>query len=135
MTGLAVNLRSPTATRDLRNAKTSNPQYSGCFSLQPRLSIPFDGGDDVATVTSESVFIVRLNDREATTPSGSSSWYGTLHDHAHLQADGQLEAQTRYLLVVTGTLRDAAGRRVKAAEHFRRVAPASKRIPPSTFAT
>ncbi len=30
------------------------------FNLQPRLSIPFDGPIDVASVTSESVFLVRL---------------------------------------------------------------------------
>ena len=30
------------------------------FNLQPRLSIPFDGAIDLRTVTSKTVFIIRL---------------------------------------------------------------------------
>jgi hypothetical protein len=57
------------------------------FNVQPRLSIPFDGAIDVATATSENVFLVSLG---STLPGGlrrpdrrhQSDRVGHVHEHA-----------------------------------------------------
>jgi hypothetical protein len=84
------------------------------FSVQPRLSIPFSGPIDVASVTSDTVFLISL---------GSTPGFASLLDKVginqvvwdpetntlHAQADELLQAHTRYALVVTNGVRDAAG--------------------------
>jgi hypothetical protein len=85
------------------------------FNLQPRLTIPFDGPIDASTVSSDSVFLVRLG---STLPGGP--WPGhkvginqVVWDSASLtlfaETDELLEPHTRYLFVVTDGVRDLAG--------------------------
>jgi Bacterial virulence factor lipase N-terminal len=61
LTGLRVNVPLPncaTSPSDCADLKLVN-QLDG-FNLQPRLSIPFDGAIDVSTVSSKTVFLVKL---------------------------------------------------------------------------
>ena len=60
-TGLRINLPLPDCaerTSDCADLEVLNTLDG--FNLQPRLSIPFDGPIDVATATSESVFMISL---------------------------------------------------------------------------
>jgi hypothetical protein len=95
------------------------------FNLQPRFSIPFDGPIDVTTVTSNSVFLVRMGD--------------TLnpHDHGgqvvginqvvwdvdtktlHVESDQLLDQHTRYALIMTNGVHDAGDHAVEATLGFR----------------
>src|SRR6266498_2858955 len=94
------------------------------FNLQPRLSIPFDGPIDVASVTSQSVFLVSLG---STLPDGAPGGHvvginqivwdpGTTT--LHVESDELLDQHTRYVLVVTNTVRNLDGKHVKAAREF-----------------
>jgi hypothetical protein len=84
------------------------------FSIQPRLTIPFSGPIDVNSVNSNTVFLVSLGD---TTGSGSFGdkiginqiVWDTATSTLYAQPDELLEAHTRYALVVTSGVRDAAG--------------------------
>ena len=84
------------------------------FNLQPRLSIPFSGPIDVSTVSSRTVFLVKLGHKHGGDPVGINQivWDpATLTLHA--ESDELLDQHTRYLLVVTDGVRDTDGRRVK----------------------
>ena len=84
------------------------------FNLQPRLSIPFSGPIDVSTVSSRTVFLVKLGHEHGSDPVGINQivWDPeTLTLHA--ESDELLDQHTRYLLVVTDGVRDTDGKRVK----------------------
>jgi len=84
------------------------------FNTQPRLTIPFSGAIDVASVTSDTIFLLSLG---STLGGGSFGrkvginqivWDpATLTLHA--ESDELLAPHTRYLLVVTSGVRDAHG--------------------------
>ena len=90
------------------------------FNIQPRLSIAFSGPIDVASVNSDSIFLVSL---------GSTLGRGSFGDKIginqivwdpqtntlHAESDELLEQHTRYALVVTDRVRDAQGHRIRAA--------------------
>ena len=103
------------------------------FNVQPRLSIPFDGAIDVTSVSSQTVFLVRLGSaRPDHHPDREGHRHGrhivginqVVWDVAtntlHAESDEILAQHTRYALIVTRGVRDARGHRVKAAEAFRR---------------
>lgn len=84
------------------------------FSTQPRLTIPFSGAIDVATATSDTIFLVSLG----STLGGGSAGHRVginqvVWDPAtltlHAESDELLEPHTRYVLVVTSGVRDARG--------------------------
>ncbi|HEX6690561.1 MAG TPA: Ig-like domain-containing protein [Burkholderiales bacterium] len=86
------------------------------FNLQPRLSIPFSGPIDVSSVNSESVFLISLG--STTSLFGGSfgdkvginqAVWDTASNTLHVESDELLEQHTRYALVVTSRVRDAAG--------------------------
>ena len=88
------------------------------FDLDPRVAIRFTGPIDVGSVSTRSVFLVRLAagppeitglERLVWDPDGF-----TLYGHP----DSLLEPETRYGLVVTRELRDAAGRSVEPSAAF-----------------
>jgi Bacterial virulence factor lipase N-terminal len=94
------------------------------FNLQPRLSLPFDGAIDVASVTSDSVFLVSLG---STLPGGDPGGrvvginqvvWDTFTNTLHVESDELLDQHTRYVLVVTKKVLDAGGKEVKAAKAF-----------------
>jgi hypothetical protein len=89
------------------------------FSLQPRITIPFTGAIDPASVTSETVFLICLGD------TGSGQGFGervginqvvfdVFSQTVALQSDALLRQHARYLLVVTNDIRDVQGRRIRA---------------------
>ena len=116
------------------------------FSTRPLVSIPFDGDIDPSTVAG-NVFFVALGDAtDAWSDSGPDSVPADDADHEslrdrrqfgrvtgsnqivwdpatrmlHAKADRLLDQHTRYALVMTSGVRDAAGQPLAASEQFRR---------------
>ena len=96
------------------------------FNLQPRLSIPFGGPIDVETVRSDTVFLVSLG---STLPGGAPAGrkvginqvvWDVESSTLHVESDELLDQHTRYALIVTRGVRDAAGDPVESSEAFRR---------------
>lgn len=90
------------------------------FSTQPRITVPFTGDIDPATVHSETVFLVNLGD--TLTARGLGDRVGinqVIWDPATrtlvFQSDQLLQQHSRYLLVITDGVRDASGNRIKSA--------------------
>ncbi|WP_425260113.1 Ig-like domain-containing protein [Rubrivivax sp. RP6-9] len=88
------------------------------FSTQPRITVPFTGDIDPATVTSETMFLVSLGD--TLTGAGRGDRVGinqVLWDPATktlaVESDQLLQEHTRYLVVVTDGVRDATGARIE----------------------
>ena len=118
LTGLRVDLPKPSCAvfpSDCLDVDVLN-SLDG-FNVQPRLSIPFTGAIDPASATSASVFLVRLPDG-AVTGINQIVWHPATNT-LHAESDQLLAQHTRYLLVVTDSVRDAAGDRIEAAS-FRR---------------
>lgn len=124
-TGQRVNLPSPNCgarPSDCQDIALLN-QLDG-FNTQPRLSIPFDGAIDPSTVTSDTVFLLRLGDLSAFDPSQVKTIgiNQVVWDAATLtlfvQADEHLDQQTGYLLVVTNGVLDASGDPIEASDDF-----------------
>ena len=83
------------------------------FNLQPRLSIPFSGPIDVSTVSSNTVFLVRIGHGHSGDPVGINQIvWDPATNTLHAESDELLDQHTRYLLVVTDGVRGADGRRV-----------------------
>ena len=124
-TKLRVNLPLPDCTTrpsDCLDVTLLN-QLDG-FNTQPRISIPFDGAIDPFTVTSQTVFLVRvgnLSEPDDFQPQviGVNQ---VVWDPATLTlfvgSDQHLDQHTRYLLIVTDGVHDAAGDPIKASEEF-----------------
>ncbi len=115
------------------------------FNVQPRLSIPFDGPIDAATITSESIFLIRLGhtrhdeedsedsrDRDQDRDEGEGNRrnriiginqivWDPLTNTLYVESDELLNQHERYALIVTRGLRDPEGRSVKASEAFLRL--------------
>ncbi len=110
------------------------------FNLQPRLSIPVDGPINVNTVTSSTVFLIRLG----RTPDGHDNdecdedrlgdgecrpggpviginqiVWDTFTNGLHVESDEFLDQHTSYALIVTRGVRDPSGDPVEASEAFR----------------
>lgn len=90
------------------------------FSTQPRITVPFTGDINVATVTSQTVFLLNLGD--TLTLHGFGQKVGinqVVWDPATktlaFESDDLLNQHSRYLLVVTDGVRDSSGKRIKAA--------------------
>jgi len=125
-TKLRVNLPLPDCTThpsDCLDVALLN-QLDG-FNTQPRISIPFDGAIDPFTVTSETVFLVRvgsLSDPDDF-PAQIIGINQVVWDPSTLtlfvSSDQHLDQHTRYLLIVTKGVRDAAGDPIRASEEFR----------------
>lgn len=85
------------------------------FNVQPRISIPFSGPIDLATVDSDSVFLVSLGSTR-----GRGSWrekvgitqivWDPETNTLHAEPEELLEQHTRYAVIVTDRVRDLAGR-------------------------
>lgn len=97
------------------------------FGVQPRLSIPFDGGIDPSTVSSDTVFVVDLGgtlpgDAPATgAPIGINQMvWDPATNTLHVEVDEQLEQHRRYGLIVTeGVLAADDGSHLKTNAAFR----------------
>jgi hypothetical protein len=123
-TNQRVNLPVPNCTTrpsDCLDVALLN-QLDG-FNTQPRISIPFDGSIDPFTVTSETVFLVRVGNLHEDLPPRVIGINQVVWDPATLtlfvQSDQHLDQHTLYLLIVTDGVHDAAGDPIKASEEFR----------------
>jgi len=96
------------------------------FGLQTRLSIPFDGPIDPATVSGETVFVISL---QSTLPGGEPGGQvigsnQVVWDPAtltlHVEVNDLLDQHRRYALIVTRAVRDLSGAAVEASEAFQR---------------
>ncbi|HEU4726543.1 MAG TPA: Ig-like domain-containing protein [Kofleriaceae bacterium] len=84
------------------------------FNPQPRLTIPFSGAIDPASVTSDTIFLVSLG---STLGGGSFGRKVGINQivwdpaslTVHAESDELLEPHTRYALIVTSGVRDAQG--------------------------
>lgn len=87
------------------------------FSTQPRITVPFTGDIDVASVSSETVFLYNLGDTQTLRGFGQKVGINqVLWDPATrtlvFEPDELLAERSRYVLVVTNGVRDARGRRI-----------------------
>src|SRR5262249_33127805 len=95
-------------------------------NLQPRLSIPFDGPIDPATVTSSTIFLICLGDLLPDSATGGQVdginriVWDPQSRALHVEADEVLNQHSRYCLLVTSGVRDPAGSPVGASEAFQR---------------
>jgi hypothetical protein len=95
------------------------------FNLQPRLSVAFSGPIDVTTVSSNTVFLVKLGDTTSTGDGGqvvgiNQTVWDVATNTLHVESDELLDQHTRYALIVTRGVHDAAGQPVEASDEFAR---------------
>jgi hypothetical protein len=89
------------------------------FNIQPRLSVAFSGPVDVASVNSDSIFLVSLGSTLGRGSFGDKVGINQLvwdpqTNTLHAESDELLEQHTRYALVVTDRVRDAEGKPLEA---------------------
>jgi hypothetical protein len=95
------------------------------FNLEPQFSIPFDGAIDVTTVTSATVFLIRLRGTldDADDDGHISGINRVVWDVDSrtllVESDEFLDQHTRYALIVTRGIHDATGREIQAGRAFR----------------
>ncbi len=94
------------------------------FNTQPRITVPFSGDIDPASVTSDTVWLVNLGD--TLTGQGFGQKVGinqVVWDPATktlaVESDELLEEHARYVLVVTNGVRDAQGRPIESGPYGR----------------
>jgi dienelactone hydrolase len=114
-TGVRVSLSKPScSTRPSDCADIDVINTLDGFNLQPRLSIPFSGPIDVSTVSSNTVFLVRLGHGHDGDPVGINQIvWDPATNTLHAESNDFLDQHARYVLVVTDGVRDTDGRRVR----------------------
>jgi hypothetical protein len=113
-TGLRVDLPKPDcAARPSDCADIDVLNTLDGFNVQTRISIPFTGAIDPASVSSSSVFLIRIPDH-AITGVNQIVWEPAA-DTLHVESDQLLRQQTAYILVVTSRVRDASGEPIESA--------------------
>jgi hypothetical protein len=89
------------------------------FSTQPRITVPFTGDIDVATVNSNTVFLVNLGDTQTSAGAGQKVginqivWDPATRTLA-FESDELLNQHSRYVLVVTDGVLDSSGKKIKS---------------------
>jgi hypothetical protein len=89
------------------------------FSTQPRITVPFTGDIDVASVNSDTVFLVNLGDTQTFAGIGHKVginqvvWDPATRTLA-FESDELLNQHSRYVLIVTDGVRDADGKKLKS---------------------
>jgi len=117
-TGLRVSLPVPNcAARPSDCADIAVLNTLDGFSLQPRVSIPFGGAIDLASVSSDSVFLA--NSAGHRIGINQVVWE-PLTSTLHVEPDSLLEQATSYVIVVTDDLESADGSELDASQfrHF-----------------
>ncbi len=115
LTGLRVNLPRPDCSvrpSDCEDIDVLNTLDG--FNLQPRLSIPFTGPIDAASVTSATVFLFKLGPDPRFIGINQVVW-DPATTALHVESDEFLAQDARYLLVVTDGVRDTAGDPIESA--------------------
>jgi hypothetical protein len=130
LTGLRVNMPLPNcATRPSDCADLTLLNQLDGFNLQPRLAVPFDGAIDPATVSSKTVFLIKVPGRglrEAEAEHFKPHVIGInqiVWDPASLtlfaESNDHLDEDSNYVLIVTTGVRDTGGKSIAAADAFR----------------
>jgi hypothetical protein len=115
LTGLRVNLPSPNcASHPSDCADNTVLNTLDGFNLQPRISIAFTDAIDPASVSSANVYLVSLGSTTDGTGAGkvvgiNQAVWEPAANTLHVESDAQLDQHTRYVLIVTRGIRDAAG--------------------------
>src|SRR5512136_295771 len=89
------------------------------LSTQPRITVPFDGDIDPATVNSDTVYLVNLGDTFTLQGAGQKVGINqVLWDPATktlvFQSDQLLQQHARYMVVITDGVRDTRGKKIKS---------------------
>ena len=94
------------------------------WGVQTRISVPFSGEIDPATVTSSSMFVVSLDGTGPGQPPGGQRiginqvvWDAATHT-IHFEVDRLLDQHRQHAVIVTKDVLDARGRRVKRSHAF-----------------
>jgi hypothetical protein len=117
LTGLRVDLPKPDCNvrpSDCDDVDVLNTLDG--FNLQPRLSIPFTAPIDLGTVSSQTVFLCKL--QGTVCPGGNTIGINQVvwdpeENTLHAESDQFLDQGARYLLVVTTGIRDPGGDRIE----------------------
>jgi hypothetical protein len=113
-TGLRVDLPKPDcAVRPSDCADIDVLNTLDGFNVQPRISIPFTGAIDPSSVSSSSIFLIRIPDH-AITGINQIVWEPAANT-LHVESDQLLRQDTTYILVVTKHVRDTNGEPIEAA--------------------
>jgi dienelactone hydrolase len=137
LTGLRVNL--PKADCAIRRSDCEDIDVLNTldgFNLQPRLSIPFTGPIDPASVSSDTVFLFKLS---CTSCPGvnvvgiNQAVWDPETNTLHVESDQLLDQDARYLLVVTNGIRTQDGERIDS-DQFRDVLHAGQTNDPAEAA-
>jgi len=116
LTGLRINLPRPDCAQkplDCNDVDVLNTLDG--FNLQPRLRIPFSGPIDPKSISSSTVFLVRLFDASAPDIKPpviigiNQTVWDPMTNTLYAESNEVLEQHTTYLLVVTNSVRDASG--------------------------
>jgi Bacterial virulence factor lipase N-terminal len=125
LTDRRINLPLPdAAARPSDYADLSIINTLDGFNLQPRLSIAFSSPIDVSTVTSNSVFLIKLEDPTSPDePDGrivgiNQIVWDVATNTLHVESDELLEQHTRYALIVTRGVHDVDGQPVEPSAEF-----------------
>jgi Bacterial virulence factor lipase N-terminal len=91
------------------------------FSTQPRITVPFTGAIDPASVTSDTLYLLNLGDVQTARGFGTRVGINQrLWDPATntlvFESDELLQEHSRYVLIVTDGVRDAAGKPIKRSK-------------------
>jgi hypothetical protein len=117
VTGLRVDLPKPDcAVRPSDCADVDVLNTLDGFNIQPRISIPFSGPIDLATVSSETVFLIGPHGRRV--GINQVVWEPAANT-LHVESDEQLQQHSRYLLVVTRDIRGSDGQRLDGSAFWR----------------
>jgi hypothetical protein len=123
LTRLRVNLPKPDCVqRPLECNDIDVLNTLDGFNLQPRLRIPFSGPIDPKTITSSSVFLVRLFDaavpdlKPPVVIGINQIVWDSATNTLYAESNELLEQHTTYLLVVTNAVRDTAGASLSTAQ-------------------
>ena len=94
------------------------------FNTQPRIAVPFSGAIDLATVNSNTVYLVNLGDTLSGAGAGHKlginqvAWDSAAKTLV-FESDELLAEHARYVLVVTDGVRDSAGDAIEAGDFGR----------------
>ena len=117
LTGLRVDLPKPDcAVRPSDCADIDVLNTLDGFNIQPRISIPFSGPIDVATVSSETVYLLGPHGRRV--GINQIVWEPAANT-LHVESDQQLAPHSRYLLIVTRGIRGSDGQRLDGSAFWR----------------
>jgi Bacterial virulence factor lipase N-terminal len=134
ITGRRVNLPTPkdctAQASDCEDVAVLN-QLDG-FNLEPRISVPFSGAIDPASVDSRSVFLVKLGDAKPERTIGINYvvWDPAARELS-FRPDRLLDEHSVYAPVVTTAVRGADGRPIAAAAGYRAEANVRALVPKS----